>query len=61
MVGEAKVKGGASVQHSEYSSTELGAPIEKQLSRTCSSLFNNGGVKELTSQLSMVAYASAVP
>jgi hypothetical protein len=47
--GETKAEEGASVQPSEYSATA------KQVIRACSSLFNNGGLEELTAPFSEVA------
>ena len=57
LAGEIKAEEGASVQPSEYSLT----PLQEQVIRTCSSLFNNGGEEDLTAPFSTAASASAVP
>jgi hypothetical protein len=53
--GETKAEEGASVQPSEYSATA------KQVIRACSSLFNNGGLEELTAPFSEVASVPRKP
>jgi hypothetical protein len=57
LAGEIKADEGTSVQPLEYSLT----PLQEQVIRTCSSLFNNGGEEYLTTPFSTAASASAVP
>ncbi|KAE8124221.1 hypothetical protein FH972_019126 [Carpinus fangiana] len=57
LAGEIKAKEGASVQPLEYSLT----PLQEQVIRTCSSLFNDGGEEDLTTPFSTVASVYAVP
>jgi hypothetical protein len=57
LAGEIKADEGTSVQPLEYSLT----PLQEQVIRTCSSLFNNGGEEDLIAPFSTAASASAVP